>query len=290
MSHAACTWAWDAEVGSTVERVVLLYLAKCADAANECWPSMRVIAEKTHLCRESVVRALPRLVEAGLISIVPRQHENGGAASHLYTLNRAVDESHTVEPGHGESGSPKPHRSPPKARGVMDESHTSLSLESVTESVSEIARTPSESSPRARAKPPAKIKRPATKRCPVDWEPDDSVIQVAIANGYTEDGMLHELAMMRDHQFRDAHSDWSAVARNWLRRSNVHGSLRGNGSQQHLSFAVQDAMLREAEAKAVKAGFDKLMEERRAERERGRDHGRNNGARLALPGPQAGSC
>lgn len=28
-----------------------------------------------------------------------------------------------------------------------------------------------------------------------------------------------EIAMLRDHEFRDAHSDWDAVVRNWLRRA-----------------------------------------------------------------------
>lgn len=28
-----------------------------------------------------------------------------------------------------------------------------------------------------------------------------------------------EMAMLRDHEFRDAHSDWDAVIRNWLRRA-----------------------------------------------------------------------
>lgn len=31
-----------------------------------------------------------------------------------------------------------------------------------------------------------------------------------------------EIAMLRDHQFRDAHSDWDAVIRNWLRRAQKH--------------------------------------------------------------------
>jgi hypothetical protein len=28
-----------------------------------------------------------------------------------------------------------------------------------------------------------------------------------------------ELALIRDHEFRDPHSDWDAVIRNWLRKA-----------------------------------------------------------------------
>jgi uncharacterized protein YdaU (DUF1376 family) len=36
-----------------------------------------------------------------------------------------------------------------------------------------------------------------------------------------------EIAMIRDHEFRDAHSDWDAVLRNWLRRA--HRDKRNAG-------------------------------------------------------------
>lgn len=39
-----------------------------------------------------------------------------------------------------------------------------------------------------------------------------------------------ELAKMRDHQFRDAHSDWDAVVRNWLRRAFEQNRSKLNGA------------------------------------------------------------
>lgn len=37
-----------------------------------------------------------------------------------------------------------------------------------------------------------------------------------------------EIAQLRDHEFRDPHSDWDAVVRNWLRRAQKETSRRGS--------------------------------------------------------------
>lgn len=37
-----------------------------------------------------------------------------------------------------------------------------------------------------------------------------------------------EIAQLRDHEFRDPHTDWDAVVRNWLRRAEKETSRRGN--------------------------------------------------------------
>lgn len=44
-----------------------------------------------------------------------------------------------------------------------------------------------------------------------------------------------ELAMLRDHEFHDAHSDWDAVVRNWLRRAAKQTSRGGGGEDEHLT-------------------------------------------------------
>lgn len=41
-----------------------------------------------------------------------------------------------------------------------------------------------------------------------------------------------EIAMLRDHEFRDAHSDWDAVVRNWLRRAAKQTKRSG---EEHLT-------------------------------------------------------
>ena len=54
-----------------------------------------------------------------------------------------------------------------------------------------------------------------------------------------------EVAMLRDHEFRDAHSDWDAVIRNWLRRAEKQPRAQGEGRltrfEQHKRRLFGDA-------------------------------------------------
>lgn len=125
--------------------------------------------------------------------------------------------------------------------------------------------------------PPAKIRSVATRRCPADFEPDASVYQVAEKNGLTPDDMRREIETLRDHQFRDAHTDWQAVARNWLRRARPPPR---RGGQQQLSFAVQDAMLAEAEHRDLLNFIGEKYGGPTG------DSGRNSGVVVALPAPK----
>jgi len=56
---------------------------------------------------------------------------------------------------------------------------------------------------------------------------------VGEAEGLTPGEIERELAKMRDHQFRDGHRDWDAVARNWLRGAGepkARGGTNGSGN------------------------------------------------------------
>lgn len=41
-----------------------------------------------------------------------------------------------------------------------------------------------------------------------------------------------EIALLRDHEFRDPHTDWDAVVRNWLRRAEKQPA---RGGEEHLT-------------------------------------------------------
>ena len=69
---------------------------------------------------------------------------------------------------------------------------------------------------RTREERPAKAK---SRRVPSEWFPTKADLLVADAEGLSPGEIERQLATMRDHQFRDAHSDWSAVFRNWMRRA-----------------------------------------------------------------------
>lgn len=93
MSFPAIKWAFIQPI-PTIEKMVLLSLANHADDVCECFPSMKTIAEETSMCRRSVLRAIPKLVERGLISFEKRVTAYG-KSSHIYTLNLAVKKPKT---------------------------------------------------------------------------------------------------------------------------------------------------------------------------------------------------
>jgi uncharacterized protein YdaU (DUF1376 family) len=83
-------------------------------------------------------------------------------------------------------------------------------------------RYQSSSDPLPRARPKntnGKVVRMKSRRCPPDWVFGPGVEDVGLSEGLSTGQIERQLAMMRDHEFRDAHSDWDAVARNWLRRA-----------------------------------------------------------------------
>lgn len=55
---------------------------------------MKTIANETSMCRRSVLRAIPKLVERGLISLDRRMTAHG-KSSHIYTLNMAMKTAKT---------------------------------------------------------------------------------------------------------------------------------------------------------------------------------------------------
>lgn len=59
----------------------------------------------------------------------------------------------------------------------------------------------------------------ATRRCPESFSPSHADMAVAEGEGFTPGEIDRELAKIRDYQFSTAHSDWSAVFRNWIRKA-----------------------------------------------------------------------
>lgn len=83
-------WFWDTnqvfEAGlSTNAIVVRLYLARCADEAGQCFPSIATIAKKCSISRASVFRALTELEETGWLKRDQRI-KNNAKTSNVYTL------------------------------------------------------------------------------------------------------------------------------------------------------------------------------------------------------------
>ena len=76
-------------------RSVFMFLSCCANRDGECFPSIRRIANECGLCRNTVIRAISELVNAGLISRQTRITGSGAGlrqTSNLYRILAARGE------------------------------------------------------------------------------------------------------------------------------------------------------------------------------------------------------
>lgn len=104
--------------------------------------------------------------------------------------------------------------------------------------------------------PPDKKGRARSRRCPPGWEPKPEVIAVGEAEGLTPGEIDRELAMMRDHEFRDPRSDWDATARTWLRKAARNKpSLRLVHAHDRPATPADRRAAREANYARADAGF-----------------------------------
>ena len=70
MTFKAIDWAFNIDDLHPVEKLVLVYLGKCANSKDECFPSIRDIAEKCNIARSSVYVALKEFKQRGILTIV----------------------------------------------------------------------------------------------------------------------------------------------------------------------------------------------------------------------------
>lgn len=102
---------------------------------------------------------------------------------------------------------------------------------------------------RGNPSPPAPAKdakgRPKSKRLPKDF--DIEPWRIWTANNCPWVNFDTEIALLRDHQFRDAHSDWPAVIRKWMRTEYKRLTERTRPTAQRTNtreqiFAALDAL------------------------------------------------
>lgn len=85
MSVRALTWAFERPISGN-EKVVLLALADHADERGICWPSIAKLSERSCVSERTVQRILLKLVEMGLLEVVPQEDSNGRTSSNRYQL------------------------------------------------------------------------------------------------------------------------------------------------------------------------------------------------------------
>lgn len=105
MSLSLLDMAWETEVGSHTEKLILVALADHSNDQGACWPSISRLARRCHLARSSVFDAIKGLKSRGIIEV----KVTPGRGS-TYTLNRSAMRT---GPGGGPVRQPDP-TSPPR--------------------------------------------------------------------------------------------------------------------------------------------------------------------------------
>ena len=184
----------------THERFVLLSLADHADDEARCYPSVPRLARRTSMSDRGVRKVFNRLVERGLLSIIPNA---GRAGSNLYVLCLNPEPRSAPEPHSG--GTPF---SPP-LNPVPQTPEPGSAKPSIT--INEPSLFGGD------APKPKKRQRPFTD-IPEGWVPNDANIAHAKSKGFTDQEIEHEA-----DQFRNGHTskgnqfrDWDAAWRTWI--------------------------------------------------------------------------
>src|SRR5262249_38352716 len=86
MSIRAINWAFKQQVGKPSAKLVLVTLADHADADGKCWPSLRTIAARTELSRDTILRSVRLLESKGFLRVVHR-HNGRSLSSNMYYLD-----------------------------------------------------------------------------------------------------------------------------------------------------------------------------------------------------------
>lgn len=210
MSIALMTEVWRLDMPTT-EKMVLLALADAANDDGVTWMALESregvkldLIKKTSLSRRAVQGALSRLCAAGYLTRSDRPGKGviwtvkGCTSCTPQQVHRAAD-----APG-GAARAPKPS--------------TNHQPTSEAKASSVAVREP---------------KAKASKRCPADWSPSPADLAVADGEGFTPGEIERELASIRDCEFRNARSDWSAAFRNWIRREAKSRKPRNDPSSRY---------------------------------------------------------
>lgn len=86
MSFEALAWASDIEGVPTTQKCLLVMLANYAGSDGTCFPSQDLLAKKVGCTVKTIQNTIPKLVEAGLITVEERRTPDGRQTSSLYTL------------------------------------------------------------------------------------------------------------------------------------------------------------------------------------------------------------
>jgi hypothetical protein len=180
MSFAAEEWAWNQPVkhGS---KIVLVFLARMANAEGKCWPTVGYLCRFTGLTDKAVRTALIALDKEGLISRDTRE-----GASSVYHINSPAEET-PVEITEGDKSEPRQKTtSPPVIITANPGKNGALPPVKITDKSKENLKLTS-TEPVPPYNPPKRGKAPKeptrATEVPEDWWPDAKGIEMARSLG-----------------------------------------------------------------------------------------------------------
>ena len=93
---------------SAKEKLVLIYLVRCANQGSEAFPSYSTIARNCTISRSSALRAIRKLEAAGLVTVERRPKGNKDNYSNIYHIpsSTMTPGSSTMTPGGGSTMTP----------------------------------------------------------------------------------------------------------------------------------------------------------------------------------------
>ena len=199
MSIDATRWAWRQQVSRSADKLVLLSLADRADENHRAFPSVERLSQDTCCDRKTIIRAVARLEESGLI----RAEKSGGKVT-IYELVG-------VENRHGNQSQKRDrsqnyHRSQKRYR-TSTKNGTAPVPKTVHEPTNNLPRT-KKSSDRA---PKTAFRKPAPDELSAYCaERGNNVNPQAFFDYYESKGWVIGKSPMKD---------WKAAVRTWERRN-----------------------------------------------------------------------
>ena len=108
MSWKALDWATGLDIDSATAKFILHLLANKADENFSCFPSISTLMAESSAGRSTVLRALKKLEDDGLITRNPQFHDSGARRATRYYLNHPLAPHLAL--------TPRPDAGPPPSR------------------------------------------------------------------------------------------------------------------------------------------------------------------------------
>lgn len=200
MSTRIMALCWPLQMHST-DKAVLISLADNANDSGYCWPSIATICERTCFGRTAVIEAIGRLEEGGYVTA---NRDNGRHTTYVISPQpvRQTDPS-AKRTGPPDGGDPSASRT-----GPVRQTDTNRHL---------TVNEPSTKKERV---------RPA-KRVPAEFDVTAD-LRAWAAEEVPRVDIDSETKRFRDHEWKQARTDWPAAWRNWMRRASESGNWRGS--------------------------------------------------------------